>query len=447
MALRRPGSAAELPVRTRRHRRRRHRARTGRRAGAPRRRAIRLGGTGIAPGTHRRPAQVPAQGPAPKLRSGPRHRPHTAGYPGPRHRLAARRPGRRTTPAQRRFRHRRGLRPGEDPHAPAADVRRPRGRRDRGRPRQGPRRTAAPTGRIDPDRGHRSRRPRTDPHRPARLARGSRRTAHRRRNRAGRTHRARLPGAGRRRRRRSIRRGIRHRRRGASNQKPGLPRLLRLSTPSPVKAVERGLAPGPRLMLGNNPDGSAGALIEDCADAAVDTLVTAPVRTRAEFAAARMTVADHLVARTTDLLGRVTAVLTAAHQVAVAIPDAPSAGQRAAIADIRSQRDRLLPPGFVTATGAARLPDLTRYLTAIVRRLERLAQAPSADTERMTRVHAVEDAYDELCQRLSPQRRDSDAVRAIGWQIEELRVSLWAQQLGTPRPVSEQRIYKAIDAI
>jgi len=38
-------------------------------------------------------------------------------------------------------------------------------------------------------------------------------------------------------------------------------------------------------------------------------------------------------------------------------------------------------------------------------------------------------------------------VLAIGWQIEELRVSLWAQQLGTPRPVSEKRIYRAIDAI
>ena len=233
----------------------------------------------------------------------------------------------------------------------------------------------------------------------------------------------------------------------ASNQGPGMRRLLRLAAPSPVKAVERGLAPGPRLMLGNNPDGSPAALIEDCADAAVDTLVTAPVRTRAEFAAARKTVADHLVARTTDILARVTAVLTAAHQVAVAIPDAPGATQRDAIADIRAQRDRLLPAGFVTATGAARLPDLARYLTAIVRRLERLAQAPGADTERMTRVHAVEDAYDELCQRLSPQNRGSDAVRAVGWQIEEFRVSLWAQQLGTPRPVSEQRIYKAIDAI
>jgi len=38
-------------------------------------------------------------------------------------------------------------------------------------------------------------------------------------------------------------------------------------------------------------------------------------------------------------------------------------------------------------------------------------------------------------------------VRDIGRQIEELRVSLWAQQLGTPRPVSEKRIYRAIDAV
>ncbi len=44
-------------------------------------------------------------------------------------------------------------------------------------------------------------------------------------------------------------------------------------------------------------------------------------------------------------------------------------------------------------------------------------------------------------------RAQAEDVRAIGWQIEELRVSLWAQQLGTPRPVSEQRIFRAIDAI
>jgi ATP-dependent helicase HrpA len=62
-------------------------------------------------------------------------------------------------------------------------------------------------------------------------------------------------------------------------------------------------------------------------------------------------------------------------------------------------------------------------------------------------VHAVEDAYDELVGALPAARQDADNVRDIAWMIEELRVSLWAQQLGTPRPVSERRIHKAIDAV
>nr|MDT0523687.1 DUF3418 domain-containing protein [Streptomyces sp. DSM 41633] len=112
-----------------------------------------------------------------------------------------------------------------------------------------------------------------------------------------------------------------------------------------------------------------------------------------------------------------------------------------------SQLDRLLPNGFVAATGIARLNDLARYITAIARRLERLPQGLDADRERMARVHAVEDAYDDLVSALSEARAEDPKVRDIAWQIEELRVSLWAQQLGTPRPVSEQRIYKAIDAV
>ncbi len=65
----------------------------------------------------------------------------------------------------------------------------------------------------------------------------------------------------------------------------------------------------------------------------------------------------------------------------------------------------------------------------------------------MQRVHAVQDAYVELRQALSPSRAAAADVRDIGRMIEELRVSLWAQQLGTARPVSEQRIYRAIGAI
>jgi ATP-dependent RNA helicase HrpA len=227
----------------------------------------------------------------------------------------------------------------------------------------------------------------------------------------------------------------------------GIRRLLRLSVPSPVKTIERQLNPRTRLVLGASPDGSLGALLDDCADAAVAVLAAAAVWRRSEFTALQQRVADALAPTTLDIVGRVEKVLAAAHQVDVALPAQPSAAQADAIADIRAQIDRLLPRGFVTATGATHLADLARYLTAIGRRLERLPHAVKADRERMERVHAVQDAYDELRQSLSLARAAADDVRDIARMIEELRVSLWAQQLGTARPVSEQRIYRAIDAI
>jgi len=228
---------------------------------------------------------------------------------------------------------------------------------------------------------------------------------------------------------------------------PGVRRLLRLTVASPVKTIERQLNPRARLVLGGNPDGSLAALLDDSADAAVAVQAPAPVWSRAEFEALRQRVADALVATTLDIVGRVEKVLGAAHEVEVALPAKASAAQADAIADIRAQLDRLLPRGFVAATGATHLGDLTRYLTAISRRIERLPQGVNADRERMTRVHAVQDAYDELRQALSPARAAAVDVRDIARMIEELRVSLWAQQLGTARPVSEQRIYRAIDAI
>jgi ATP-dependent helicase HrpA len=229
--------------------------------------------------------------------------------------------------------------------------------------------------------------------------------------------------------------------------RPGIRRLLRLTAPSPVKTIERQLNPRARLVLGANPDGSLAALLDDCADAAVAVLAPAPAWSRAEFDGLRQRVADALAPTTLDIVGRVEKVLAAAHEVEVALPARPSTTHADAIADIRAQLGRLLPPGFVTATGATHLGDLARYLTAVGRRIERLPQGVNADRERMARVHAVHDAYQELRQALSPARAAADEVRDIGRMIEELRVSLWAQQLGTARPVSEQRIYRAIDAV
>ncbi|HEX7827299.1 MAG TPA: DUF3418 domain-containing protein, partial [Mycobacterium sp.] len=228
---------------------------------------------------------------------------------------------------------------------------------------------------------------------------------------------------------------------------PGTRRLLRLAVTSPVKAVERALNPRTRLLLGSNPDGSLAALLDDCADAAVDLLAPAPVWTRAAFATLQDKVGAGMVSTTLDVVGRVERVLAAWNDVQIALPDKPLPAQAAAIADVRAQLARLLPPAFVTATGVARLVDLTRYLTAINRRLERLPHAVKADGDLMLRVHAVQDAYGDLVRALSPARAAAEDVRDIGRMIEELRVSLWAQQLGTARSVSEQRIYRAIDAV
>lgn len=227
----------------------------------------------------------------------------------------------------------------------------------------------------------------------------------------------------------------------------GLRRLLRRSTPSPLKSLEKDLDPRRKLALAANPDGSLPALLDDCADAAVDALVSAPVWTRTEFDALRQRVAADLAATTSAILGRVETVLVALHAAEVALPGSPPAVQTAAVADVKTQLRALVAPGFVAATGATHLADLARYLTAIVRRLERLPHAVAADRERMARVHAVQQAYDELLAALSPARAGTDEVRDIARLIQELRVSLWAQQLGTPRPVSEQRIYRAIDVV
>ncbi|ORA12129.1 ATP-dependent RNA helicase HrpA [Mycobacterium arosiense] len=228
---------------------------------------------------------------------------------------------------------------------------------------------------------------------------------------------------------------------------PGIRRLVRLSVASPTKAIVRQLDSRTRLVLGTNPDGDLPALLDDCADAAVAVLVPAPVWTGAEFVALQQRAAKSLSPTTADIVGRVEKVLAAAREVQLLVAaDSPPA-HADAIADIRAQLDRLLPAGFVTTTGAAHLADLTRYLLAIRRRIEGLPRAVQADRERMQRVQAVQDAYAELLRELPQEAKAAADVREVARQIEEFRVSLWAQQLGTPRPVSEQRIYRAIDAL
>jgi ATP-dependent helicase HrpA len=194
------------------------------------------------------------------------------------------------------------------------------------------------------------------------------------------------------------------------------------------------------------------ALAVDCATAAADRLIAArggpawdeaghrrleeAARERlAPLAVAAAGQAGDVVAAAAALRGRLDRLATGAPTLAPAV------------ADMRAQLDRLVHPGFVAATGLARLPHLGRYVEAVRVRLDKLRERPDRDRELMGRVHAAEAAYDELVTGLPPGRRTDPEVVDAGWLIEELRVSLFAQALGTAQPISEPRFHRALAAL
>ena len=235
----------------------------------------------------------------------------------------------------------------------------------------------------------------------------------------------------------------------------GVRRLLILGTTPPWKQVLSRLTNTQKLALGHNPHGSVPALLEDCLACAVDSLaaehVPHEVRSPDDFAAALAAVRAHAGARVVQVVALVEPVL-AKHLRAVRLLDSLTGptgtpALRDLVSDVRAQLAELIRPGFVAETGFARLPDLDRYLRAILHRLERAPADLTRDATSMAEVLTVEQSYAGLLDALRPARRAGEDVVAVAWMIEELRVSLFAQRLGTAYPVSVKRIQRAIDAV
>jgi ATP-dependent helicase HrpA len=224
---------------------------------------------------------------------------------------------------------------------------------------------------------------------------------------------------------------------------PGTRRLLLLTVAPPVKMVNARLSNEAKLVLSRNPHRSAADLLDDCVAAAVDALMSdagGPAWTEDGFTALREAVRTRLPDALFQIVTEVRDILSAWYPVTqrlAAVPAGP------ALDDIRAQLSNLVYRGFVTATGWSHLPDLPRYLRAIERRLDKLAENPRRDAEQMRQIQQIEQEYRELLSRVP----DGEAVREIRWMIEELRVSYFAQALGTAYPVSDKRIFRAMDEI
>ena len=115
-----------------------------------------------------------------------------------------------------------------------------------------------------------------------------------------------------------------------------------------------------------------------------------------------------------------------------------------ALTDMRAQLGRLVRAGFVGEAGATQLRRYPTYLAALEQRRERLDGQLSRDRQLMDQVADLQDAYLHQVDALPSGRPPGAHLRQVRWMLEEYRVSLWAQQLGTPYPVSDQRIRRSL---
>jgi ATP-dependent helicase HrpA len=231
----------------------------------------------------------------------------------------------------------------------------------------------------------------------------------------------------------------------------GVRRLLLLNITAPWKRVLALLSNSQRLALGHNPHGSVPDLLQDCLAAAIDSLVAqrpgGPMGGPEEFEETLRMVRSQVVVRVMDVIDLVEPLMVRSRQVELALAEMNSPVLAQAKADMLVQFQSLLYAGFVAEAGFAKLGDLERYLRGILARCERAPSQVSRDRSLMGTVARVQVEYDALVSALPVVRRTGADVRVLRWMIEELRVSLFAQMLGTAHPVSEKRIYKAMDQL
>ncbi len=227
----------------------------------------------------------------------------------------------------------------------------------------------------------------------------------------------------------------------------GTRRLILLQSPDPMPTVLLRLDTRTRLILAASPYRDTAALLDDCAAAAVDALVAehgGPAWDERAFAELLSDVRMKLADRTHEVTVAVTHILQAAGTARSRLQALTSPALLPSLLDARSHLDLLTAPGFVSATGADRLTDVARYLRGLDRRLATLPERPQRDAAALATVQALTAEFATVRDRLPLERREDRDVEAVAWLLEELRVSLFAQTVGTPIPVSEKRVRKAM---
>ncbi|EGR4401720.1 ATP-dependent RNA helicase HrpA [Vibrio cholerae] len=234
-----------------------------------------------------------------------------------------------------------------------------------------------------------------------------------------------------------------------SAMRAGQRRLILLNVPSPIKYLHANLPNKSKLGLYFNPYGKVLDLIDDCIACGVDKLIEergGMVWEPQAFEALKEHVRAELGDTVVEIAKQVETILTTAYNINKRLKGKVDFTMAFALSDVKAQIEGLIFSGFATECGWKRLPDILRYMRAIERRMEKLPVDPNKDRLHMLKIESVANKYKELLNKIPKGMAIPDNVREIRWMLEELRVSYFAQQLGTPYPVSDKRIINAIEA-
>lgn len=231
----------------------------------------------------------------------------------------------------------------------------------------------------------------------------------------------------------------------------GLARLLLARVALATNRVTTRWTGREALMLAASPYADTAALVADAqlasALALVDELSNpADVRDPEAFETLVAAARDAHEDRVYQILSHVVRALEASAEADAAVRSHPQASLEETTRDVAAHGKTLLYEGFVSATPASALPHLGRYLRAGAVRIERAASSPGAlarDLEDMDRIHQAEAeiaATREALERRPYDARRDAALTQARWMAEELRVSMFAQTLGTPNKVSMKRL-------
>ncbi|CAM3880461.1 MULTISPECIES: ATP-dependent RNA helicase HrpA [Pseudoalteromonas] len=229
----------------------------------------------------------------------------------------------------------------------------------------------------------------------------------------------------------------------------GLRRLVLLNVPSPIKYLQQHLPNKAKLGLYFNPFGKVADLIDDCIAAGVDSLLVSlgDVRTEQAFEKVKEQIRGELGDTVVAIATQVEQVLSIAHALHKKMKGRVDLTMITAHGDIKSQLESLIFKGFVSSHGADKLSDLIRYLKAIEKRLEKLPVDPNRDRLCVLELDKVAQEYQKLLKKVPPGMPVPQQLQDIFWMQQELRVSLFAQTLGTPYPISAKRVLNAIKEI